>query len=104
MLQRVGKRKDGPSGQVALGWLLAKITWLVPIPGTTKLTHLKKNLGAHEVNSNAQDVKELEDGFASIVLQGARAPEVFRAPHDIGLDIGTSSKGGHGITPLPPDR
>ena len=32
------------SAQVALGWLLQKAPWIVPIPGTTKLSHLEENL------------------------------------------------------------
>jgi len=32
--------------QIALAWLLAQKPWIVPIPGTTKLTRLEENLGA----------------------------------------------------------
>ena len=30
--------------QIALAWLLAQKPWIVPIPGTTKLTRLEENL------------------------------------------------------------
>jgi aryl-alcohol dehydrogenase-like predicted oxidoreductase len=101
LLQRVGRRKDATPGQVALAWLLAKKPWIVPIPGTTKLNHLEENLGALKVQLSAEDVKELDDGFASIQVQGARAPEVLLKIHDIGANLGTSSAGGHGLSPLP---
>ncbi|MCI0696078.1 aldo/keto reductase [candidate division KSB1 bacterium] len=101
LLQRVGRRKDATSGQVALAWLLAKKPWIVPIPGTTKLNHLEENLGALKVQLSAKDVKEIDDGFASIQVQGARAPEALLAIHDIGANLGTSSAGGHGLSPLP---
>jgi aryl-alcohol dehydrogenase-like predicted oxidoreductase len=101
LLQRVGRRRDATSGQVALAWLLAKKPWIVPIPGTTKLNHLEENLGALKVQLSAEDVKEIDDGFASIQVQGARAPEALLKAHDIGANLGTSSAGGDGMSPLP---
>jgi aryl-alcohol dehydrogenase-like predicted oxidoreductase len=101
LLQRVGRRKDATPGQVALAWLLAKKPWIVPIPGTTKLNHLEENLGALKVQLSAEDVKEIDDGFASIQVQGARAPEALLKAHDIGANLGTNSAGGDGMSPLP---
>ncbi len=100
LLQRVGQRKDATPGQVALAWLLAKNPWIVPIPGTTKLSHLEENLGALKVQLSAADVKEIDDGFAGIRVQGARAPEALQKVHDIGANLGSSSTGGHGLSPL----
>jgi aryl-alcohol dehydrogenase-like predicted oxidoreductase len=100
LLQSVGQRKDATPGQVALAWLLARKPWIVPIPGTTKLNHLEENLGALKVQLSAADIKEIDDGFASIKVQGARAPEALLKVHDIGANFGTSSAGGHGLSPL----
>jgi len=104
LLERVGKPKGATSGQVALAWLLARHPWIVPIPGTTKLNHFEENQGALKVQLTAADVKEIEDGFAKIKVQGARAPEQLLQNHDIGANLGTSSAGGHGLSPLPEKR
>lgn len=101
LLQRVGNRKQATPGQVALAWLLARKPWIVPIPGTTNAKHMEQNVGALQVELTAGDVQEIEDGFGRINLQGKRAPEQLLASHDIGADLGTSSAGGHGRTPLP---
>jgi len=101
LLERLGQRKDATPGQVALAWLLAKKPWIVPIPGTTKLNHLEENLGALKVRLSKDDVKEIDNGFANIHLQGARAPEELLKVHDIGANLGTSSINGHGLSPLP---
>lgn len=45
-LQRFGRERGMTSAQLALGWLLQKASWIVPIPGTTKLSHLEENLHA----------------------------------------------------------
>lgn len=101
LLQRIGQRTYATPAQVALAWLLARRPWIVPIPGTTQLKHLAQNLDALEVGLTAEDVKELNDGFAEIGVQGARTTDRLRERHDIGADLGTSSSGGHGNSPLP---
>jgi aryl-alcohol dehydrogenase-like predicted oxidoreductase len=101
VLARVGERKGATSGQVALAWLLAKKPFIVPIPGTTKLAHMEENLGAIHVKMTPEDMKELEDGFSKIKVVGDRAPAAMQAVHDIGANLGTSSEGTHGKSPLP---
>ncbi len=61
--------------QIALAWLLAKKPWIVPIPGTTKLSRLEENLGATQVELTADDVRSLEEASSKIKLEGARYPE-----------------------------
>jgi aryl-alcohol dehydrogenase-like predicted oxidoreductase len=100
LLQRMGRGKDATPGQVALAWLLAKEPWIIPIPGTTKLNHLEENLGALNLQLSAADIKEIDNGFVSIQVQGARAPEALLNTHDIGANLGTSSAGGDGMSPL----
>jgi aryl-alcohol dehydrogenase-like predicted oxidoreductase len=58
--------------QIALAWLLAKKSWIVPIPGTTKLARLEENLGATLVELTDQDVRALEEASAKIKISGAR--------------------------------
>jgi aryl-alcohol dehydrogenase-like predicted oxidoreductase len=101
LLQRIGQRKGAAPGQVALAWLLARKPWIVPIPGTTRVNHLEENLGALQVKLTAEDVAEIEAGFAAIRVQGARSTEQLLAVHDSGANLGTSSVGGTGHSPLP---
>jgi aryl-alcohol dehydrogenase-like predicted oxidoreductase len=101
LLGSVAERKKATPAQIALAWLLARKPWIVPIPGTTKPDHLQENLGALEIQLTADDVKEIEDGFAATRVQGARSSEQILAWSDIGAKLGTSSAGGHGMSPLP---
>jgi len=100
LLERITGRKGATSGQIALAWLLAKKPWIVPIPGTTRLEHLEENLGALKIQLDAEDVKEIDDGFTSLHVKGARAPEALLKAHDTGANLGSSSTGGHGLSPL----
>ena len=51
-------------GDVFPAWLLAQRTWIVPIPGTTKLHWLEEKLGAANVHLTADDElwREVGDG------------------------------------------
>jgi aryl-alcohol dehydrogenase-like predicted oxidoreductase len=101
LLARVGQRNGASPAQVALAWLLARGPWIVPIPGTTRLDHLDEDLGALGVTLSADDVRAIDEGFAAIKVQGARTTEQLLASTDIGAKLGTSSVGGHGLSPLP---
>src|SRR5437660_4770114 len=45
VVTRFAEQRKATPAQIALGWLLAKAPWIVPIPGTTKLSRLEENLG-----------------------------------------------------------
>ncbi len=45
LLVNIAKEREATAAQIALAWLLAQKTWIVPIPGTTKLHRLEENLG-----------------------------------------------------------
>ncbi|MDB5798691.1 MAG: aldehyde oxidase [Paucimonas sp.] len=101
LLQRVGARKQATAGQIALAWLLARKPWIVPIPGTTSRKHMEQNMDALQVKLSPADIKEIEEGFARIRVQGARLNAELLAGIDIGAKLGTSSKGGRGMSPMP---
>lgn len=49
-----------------------KKPFIVPIPGTTKLSHLEENLRATDVVFTDDEVKELEKIISSIPVMGNR--------------------------------
>ena len=75
LLTTVAGRKRATPAQIALAWLLAQKPWIVPIPGTTKLTRLEENIGAAEVELTADDLREIDSAASTITVQGARYPE-----------------------------
>ena len=60
------------SSQVALGWLLQKEPFIVPIPGTTKLSHLEENLRTLDFEVSTEEWKELELAVAQVPVVGDR--------------------------------
>lgn len=72
VLQQFGRMRGMTSTQVALGWLLQKSPWMVPIPGTTKQSHLDENLHTLSFNVTPEEWKELENSVAAIPVVGER--------------------------------
>jgi aryl-alcohol dehydrogenase-like predicted oxidoreductase len=77
LLARVASQKQATSAQIALAWLLAQKPWIVPIPGTTKLSRLEENLKAASVVLSAEDMREIEEAAANIAVIGDRYPEAL---------------------------
>jgi aryl-alcohol dehydrogenase-like predicted oxidoreductase len=77
VLEGIASAKGATPAQVALAWLLAQKPWIVPIPGTTKLTRLEENLGAGDLDLTASDLATIEAQTSKIEVQGARLPEAI---------------------------
>ncbi len=75
LVTKVAEKKKATPAQIALAWLLAQKPWIVPIPGTTKLTRLEENIGAANVQLTPEDLREIDNASSGIKVQGARYPE-----------------------------
>jgi aryl-alcohol dehydrogenase-like predicted oxidoreductase len=75
LLGEIAARKQTTPAQIALAWLLAQKPWIVPIPGTTKLSRLEENIGAVAVELTGDNLREIESAASQITVQGARYPE-----------------------------
>jgi aryl-alcohol dehydrogenase-like predicted oxidoreductase len=81
-LKDLAVRKGSSPAQIALAWLLAQKPWIVPIPGGTKVEHLDDNLAAADVELTAADLREIDQVFATIDIQG----EPLSAALDAAID------------------
>jgi aryl-alcohol dehydrogenase-like predicted oxidoreductase len=75
LLGDVARRKNATPAQIALAWLLAQKPWIVPIPGTTKLSRLEENLGAASIELTRDDLRAIDGAAANIKVEGARYPD-----------------------------
>jgi aryl-alcohol dehydrogenase-like predicted oxidoreductase len=74
LLGEIAGQKKATAAQVALAWLLSRKPWIVPIPGTTKLSRLEENVGAAAITLTADDLRQIEDALSHITVQGDRYP------------------------------
>jgi aryl-alcohol dehydrogenase-like predicted oxidoreductase len=75
LLSKFAQQKRATPAQIALAWILAQKSWMVPIPGTTKLHRLEENLGAVNVELTPDDLRKIDELSSGIELQGERYPE-----------------------------
>jgi aryl-alcohol dehydrogenase-like predicted oxidoreductase len=74
LLARIAAAKQATAAQIALAWLLSRKTWMVPIPGTTKLHRLDENVAAASVELTAEELRQIEEALAHLKVQGDRYP------------------------------
>lgn len=72
LLKRIADQKGATPAQIALSWLLAQRPYIVPIPGTTKLHRLEKNIGAADLQLSEADLREIQNAASQIQIVGER--------------------------------
>jgi aryl-alcohol dehydrogenase-like predicted oxidoreductase len=75
LIGKFAQQKKATTAQIALAWILAQKSWMVPIPGTTKLHRLEENIGAAAIELTPDDLRQIDSATSKIAVQGARYPE-----------------------------
>jgi len=71
-IEAMAKAKGCTPGQVALAWLLAQGTDIVPIPGTKQAARVDQNCAALDVVLSAGDVAQLSNAMPPGAAAGGR--------------------------------
>ncbi len=66
LIAEIAERKNATSAQVVLAWELAQRSYIVPIPGTTKLHRLEENFKGAEVELSAQELADINNALAKL--------------------------------------
>ncbi|HET8735030.1 MAG TPA: aldo/keto reductase [Pricia sp.] len=75
LVREWARKKNATPAQIALAWLMAQKPYIVPIPGTTKLHHVRENQGAIKITFSDIESKEFRSALEKIKLVGVREPE-----------------------------
>jgi aryl-alcohol dehydrogenase-like predicted oxidoreductase len=74
-IDRRARAKGCTLGQIALAWVLARGTDIVPIPGTARRAHLEENLWAANLDLADEELNMLDAVFPPHAASGPRYPE-----------------------------
>lgn len=74
-VEKIAREKGVTSGQLALAWVLSKGKDIVPIPGTTRRSHLEENIGALKIKLSKSDLARLREAMPEGSVSGPRYPE-----------------------------
>lgn len=72
LLQKLAEQNNATPAHISLAWMLCKKTYIVPIPGTRRLSRLLENAGAADVTLSAEEVSDIDEA-----LNGMEMSEVF---------------------------
>ena len=70
--QALANEAECSPAQLALAWLLLKAPHIIPIPGTTSVSHLKDDLGASDVKLSTDLIAQLDGLINEKTVQGNR--------------------------------
>jgi aryl-alcohol dehydrogenase-like predicted oxidoreductase len=73
-IKRLASEKKCTASQLALAWVLAQGSDIVPIPGTRRSKYLRENIQATEVKLSTDDIRKLNEAFPPGVAAGERYP------------------------------
>ena len=74
LLEEIAGRKGATASQIALAWLLAQKPWIVPIPGTTKLSRLEENIAAAAIEFTQDDLRHIDSAASQITVEDRHPP------------------------------
>lgn len=78
-LNKIAEEKQCSLSQLALAWILAQPSNMIPIPGTKRIAYLDDNLGAVNVKLSHDDLSLLEKLFPVNVARGNKYPDEFES-------------------------
>jgi aryl-alcohol dehydrogenase-like predicted oxidoreductase len=71
-VEQLAQQKGCTASQLALAWLLAQGSDVIPIPGTKRVKYLEENVGALNVKLSDAELQELNAVFPAGAASGAR--------------------------------
>ena len=72
LIKKLAKEKQVTPAQIALAWVMAQGDWIVPIPGSRKLSRIEENIKASKVILDEVDLKNIKRALDNMDLKAER--------------------------------
>lgn len=72
---QLAEKKGTTAARIALAWLLAQKPFIVPIPGTKKVSRIEENIGGAEIAFTPEELAEIRENLERFEITGARYPK-----------------------------
>jgi aryl-alcohol dehydrogenase-like predicted oxidoreductase len=79
LVKEIAEENKTTPAQIALAWLLAQKSFIVPIPGTTKIHRLEENIGAVNILLSGEQLGRIHSALEKIKISGDRYPAALQA-------------------------
>jgi aryl-alcohol dehydrogenase-like predicted oxidoreductase len=71
-LAEIARRKGCTASQLALAWVHAQGSDIIPIPGTKRRKYLEENVAALDIRLSKQELQQIEEVFPAEAVAGGR--------------------------------
>ena len=68
LLDGLAEQKHATPAQISLAWMLCRKPWIVPIPGTRRLSRLKENIGAGDIILSREEIKDIDSALDAMKM------------------------------------
>lgn len=68
LLAKIAEDKKATSAQIVLAWELAQRSWIVPIPGTTKIHRLEENLDGAKIELSNEELQKINQALDNLEI------------------------------------
>lgn len=79
LVKRLADEHHATPSQISLAWMLNKRPWIVPIPGTRRLSRLKENIGAADIVLAAEEVREIDQALDTMQMSAVFGGSVIKS-------------------------
>lgn len=73
-VEKLAQEKNAAPAQIALAWVLTQKDFIVPIPGTKKISRIEENLGSLDICFSEDELLNIRKKLDSISISGDRYP------------------------------
>lgn len=74
-VEQLAQQKSTTPARIAIGWLLAQKTWIVPIPGSKHIERIQENIGGADIHFTPEELSDIRRHLDNIDIIGARYSE-----------------------------
>ena len=75
LLNKLAAEKNSTPAQISLAWMICKKNYIIPIPGSRKVSRLKENFGAGNIHLTLREIADIDKKLAGMKF------EVFGGNH-----------------------
>lgn len=72
LVKDLAAKKKATPAQIALAWVMAQKDWIVPIPGSRKLSRIEENINATQIQLTSDELLEIREQLNNMKLKAER--------------------------------
>lgn len=69
LLDKISAEKNATPAQISLAWMICEKNFIIPIPGSRKLSRLKENFLSSEIKLSAQEISEINSKLDTMTFE-----------------------------------